>query len=214
MKLYLDSEREFIQQLQTVDYMNYFIRQTSDCLEYGNVHPNYIQEEYYAILELHIEDLVFSTYITNYGPGDFCFSMKTGLDLSSFVHLYNEMEDDHLDFLKHQLPTFMNLVLNTATKGSETNFFDEPFFSANDIVNEDTYTWPVKYKILVGKPLGEYLKSHILPMLCYAVKLMDELYNFTNIPSLTKSDLLSSDGCTQEQLVRKAYHLFQKYGYL
>ena len=124
------------------------------------------------------------------------------------------MEDDHLDFLKHQLPTFMNLVLNTATKGSETNFFDKPFFSANDIVNEDTYTWPVKYKILVGKPLGEYLKSHILPMLCYAVKLMDELYNFTNIPSLTKSDLLSSDGCTQEQLVRKAYHLFQKYGYL
>ena len=149
MKLYLDGEREFIQQLQTVDYMNYFIRQTSDCLEYGNVHPNYIQEEYYAILELHIEDLVFSTYITNYGPGDFCFSMKTGLDLSSFVHLYNKMEDEHLDFLQHQLPTFMNLVINTATKGSETSFFDKPFFNANDIVNEDICSWPIKYKILV-----------------------------------------------------------------
>lgn len=194
--------------------MKYFIRQTSDCLEYGNIHPNYIQEEYYAILELHIEDIVFSTYITNYGPGDFCFSMKTGLDLSSFIHQYNEMEDEHLDFLQHQLPTFMNLVLNTATKGSETNFFDKPFFNANDVVNEDTYSWPVKYKILIGKPLGEYIMSHIMPMLCYAVKLMGELYRFTDIPSLTKNDLLSSDGRDQERLVQKAYHLFQKYGYL
>lgn len=194
--------------------MNFFIRQTNYFLEYGEIHPNYIQEEYYAVLELHIENLVFSTYITNYGPGDFCFSMKTGLDLSSFVHLYNEMEDDHLDFLRYQLPTFMNLVLNTATKSSEINFFDKPFFNANDIVNEDTYSWPVKYKILVGKPLGEYLMSHIMPMLCYAVKLMVELYSFTDIPSLTKNDLLSSDGRGQEQLVRKAYQLFQKFGYL
>ena len=194
--------------------MNFFIRQTNNILEYGEIHPNYIQEEYYAVLELHIENLVFSTYITNYGPGDFCFSMKTGLDLSSFVHLYNEIEDDHLDFLQYQLPTFMNLVLNTTTKGSETKFFDKPFFNANDIVNEDTYSWPVKYKILVGKPLGEYLMSHIVPMLCYAVKLMVELYSFTGVPSLTKNDLLSSDGCGQEQLVRKAYQLFQKFGYL
>lgn len=193
--------------------MIFFIKQTSACLEYGKIHPNNIQKEYYVILELHIEDLIFSTYITNYGPGDFCFSMKTGLDLSSFIHLYNELESDHLEFLQHQLPTLMNLVLNTATKGSETNFFNKPFCHARDIVNKGTYSWPVKYKILVDKSLEEYFMSHIVPMLYYAVKLMNEIYNFPDIPSLTKNDLLSTEGCLQEELVQKAYYLFKKYGY-
>ncbi len=196
--------------------MNYFVRQADNNLEYGYYRTNFIEENHYGIIEFQIEDLIFSTYMTWYGrPGDFSFSMKTGLDLLSFFDLYNRMEIEHFDFLKCQLPKFMNLVLNTAKKGSNTDFFDKPFTSAIDIENERTYSWPIKYKILIKKPLKDYLLSHIIPMLRYAVKLMIEIYNFSDIPMLSKNNILSTEGYHNKELVQKAYNLLiQKYAYL
>lgn len=195
--------------------MNYFIRQATNKFEDGEIHPSYIQEESYGILELQIYDFVFSIYVTYEGrQGDYCFSMKTGLDLSEFIHQYNELEDAQLSFLESRMPTLINLFVNTALKGYENDFFDKPFFRANDIVNGGFYSWPIKYKIEVNDSLGEYIMSHYIPMLCYAIKLMNEIYNFSDIPFLSKNELLSTEGQGQEALVKKAYIFFKINGFL